>query len=125
MIEKSERITVRLTPGEEEWIVKKAEKAGVSKSRYIRKVTLCELPQSDNPFYEKDRPMNLKNGITHAKMMRIFNTDISQIGNNLNQIARRLNSGEEVDDEMLKEVKQMREELTEIGRVHYKALGWL
>ena len=120
--ERTERMTVRLTPAEQEWIVKMAEKAGVSKSRYMRKVVLGELAPAEVPHKKIHREMKFKNGITQAKMKKIFLGDMPKLGNNLNQIARRLNEGQPADDDMVEQMKYVREELNEIGKVIIKAL---
>jgi len=122
MAEGSPRITVRVTPSEEEWIIKKAKQAGVSKSRYMRKVTLCEFPQSGEPFYQKDRQFNFKNGVTHQEIKEIFRSKFPGVTNNLNQIARKLNSGQGVDKAMIEEIKQIREQHNEIAVTIIKAL---
>lgn len=122
MSERSERVTVRLTPSEEEWIIKMAEKAGVSKSRYMRKVTLCEFPQSADPFYEKDRKFNFSNGITHQEMKRVFQVDFPKVGRLLNQIARKLNSGEKLEEEMVEVMKNIRQKHSNMARTIVKAL---
>jgi hypothetical protein len=122
MGERTERITVRLTPGEEEWIIKRADKADVSKSRYMRKVVLGEFPQTEAPYKNIHRQMRFNNGITQAKMKKIFQTEMPKVNSNINQIARRLNSGQVADNKMLKEVKGIRANHQKMTRIIIKAL---
>jgi hypothetical protein len=122
MGERTERITVRLTPSEEEWIIKRADKAGVSKSRYMRKVVLGEYPQIQAPYKNIHRQMRFSNGITQAKMKRLFQTEMPKVNSNINQIARRLNSGQVADDKMLKMVEDIRDNHQKMTRIIIKAL---
>jgi len=122
MARRSERVTVRLTPNEEDWIINKAEKAGVSKSRFMRKVVLGELSQAEVPFYQKNHRMKFNNGITHEEMRKVLRGDMSNAQNNLNQIARKLNSGRVIDEKDREKLDTIQDELNNIARVIVMAL---
>lgn len=123
MEERSERITVRLSPSEEKWILKEKDRAGVSKSRYMRKVVLGELPQAKVPFREEDRRLEFENGISAVEMRKVIDHELPKWGNNLNQVARTLNQGGPVDDKIVKQLNDIREAITEIGRKILRGLG--
>lgn len=74
-------LTVRIGDDEREHLEKFADEAGVSLTRYIRKVALAELPQTNR---------KLKGGtLTDKDFIEAFQ-ELIKIGTNLNQIAKRL-----------------------------------
>ncbi|MFB6355634.1 MAG: plasmid mobilization relaxosome protein MobC [bacterium] len=78
MSRRSERFAFRLTPDELEQFEMRADRAGVSKSEFVRQsiqTTDVHPPQSD----------------TQSEALRTLSRKIAWIGNNLNQIARACN----------------------------------
>lgn len=122
MSELDEIVPVRFSEEGKEWVEQKADKAGVSRGRYIRKVVLGELPQAEVPYETIHRQLRFNNGITQAKMKEVFQTEMPKVNSNINQIARRLNSGEPVDSKMLKMVDDIRANHQKVTRIIIKAL---
>jgi len=79
---KTERITVRFTPDERTWLAETSNENGVSVSRYIRQVSLGELPQINKKL----------NGcsISQKEFLDLYK-EVNMVGTNLNQIAKKLN----------------------------------
>lgn len=122
MSELDEIVPVRFSLEGKKWVQQKADEAGVSRGRYIRKVVLGEVVQADVPFDKKNRELRFNNGITQADMQKIFQTKMPRANSNLNQISRRLNSGEPIDDKMLALMRDIQEDYQKIARTIIKAL---
>lgn len=122
MVEKTERITVRFTPKQEEWVIKEAEKIGVSKGRYLRMVALVELPQANTPFFKKNQRMNFKGGVTWEEMKKIIEYHIPTQGNNLNQLTRHVNETRQIDRQVLKEITRYRKDNSRLVKTIVRAL---
>ena len=122
MIEKTERITVRFTPNQEEWVIRQAEQAGVSKGRYLRKVVLVEFPQASTPFFKKDRRINFRQGITMKNMQKIIEHDLPKTGNNLNQLTRHVNETRQIDRQVLEEITKYRKDNSRLVKTIVRAL---
>jgi len=115
--------SVSLDESERKWIKKQAEKEGISYTNYMRKVVLCELPQSEIPYHRKDRELNFSNGVSHAEMRKVLDHELPKWGNNLNQIARKLNEGAPADDKMFELMGDIRRHINKIGRKILRGLG--
>lgn len=123
MIKRSERITVRVSPDEEDWIIKKAEKSGVSKSRYIRQVSLCQRPQAEVPFSKSDQPVSVNGPITNEELKKVLNSDLPKIGNNINQLAKHVNEQRSIGPKQTSELEQCRKDLDELTEVIVDAIS--
>lgn len=123
MIKRSERITVRVSPGEEDWIIKEAEKSGVSKSRYIRQVSLCQRPQAEVPFSKSDQPVSVNGPITNEELKKVLNSDLPKIGNNINQLAKHVNEQRSIGPKQTSELEQCRKDLDELTEVIVDAIS--
>src|SRR6056297_3665704 len=79
---KTERITVRFTPDERTWLAETSNDNKVSVSRYIRQVSLGELPQINKKL----------NGcsISQKEFVELYK-ELQKIGTNINQIAQKIN----------------------------------
>jgi hypothetical protein len=119
---RNKMIGVWCTQEEHDWILKEANKAGPSKGAYMRKVVLGELPQANVPYRKEDRRLQFKNGITHEDMNKVLRQDLSNVQNNLNQVARKLNSGRPVDEKVEAMLEGVQSELDKISRVIVMAL---
>lgn len=109
--------SVSLNEDQRDWIKKQAKKHEISYTHYMRRVVLGALPQAKEPFYEKDKEVPVKKGMTHRELFRLVSVDLARrIGNNLNQIARKLNEGVPADDKMVEQMKDIRKEMNRIGR---------
>jgi len=123
MIKRTERITVRVSPDEEEWIIKKAQETGVSKSRYLRQVTLCQRPQAEVPFSKTDQPVTVNGPLTNAELKQVLNRDLPKIANNINQLARHVNEQREIGPRQTEELAQYRKDLDELTLTIIEALS--
>jgi hypothetical protein len=123
MIKRSERITVRVSPDEEAWIITEAEKTGVSKSRYLRQVALCQRPQAEVPFSKSDRPVNPDGPLTNAELKQVLNQDLPKIANNINQLARHVNEQRDIGPRQTEELVQYRKDLDELTLTIIEALS--
>jgi hypothetical protein len=84
------RFDVRLTEDERTELATAAETAGVPCARYVRELlTVSRLPSSRLSRADSDR----------------ITRELSRIGVNLNQVAKRLNSGERLDDPLRDELQ--------------------
>jgi hypothetical protein len=95
-VEKTEFIGVRVTPEGLKAIKQKAEKAGISPSRYVREVALGELPQDGANFSKYDR----------VEALQGLKKELNMMGNNLNQIARIANQSGQVNDERVTAIRK-------------------
>lgn len=75
-------LSVRLSKDEKAILKKWASEKNVSLSRYIRKVVLGELPQNSRVFK--------RGGISEMDLWEL-RKELAAVGNNINQIAHRLN----------------------------------
>ena len=75
-------LSVRLSTDEKAILNQWASEKDVSLSRYIRQVALGELPQNSRVF---------KRGGISEKDLWDLRKDLAAVGNNINQIARRVN----------------------------------
>ena len=123
MIKRTERITVRFTAKEEEWIITKSEEHGVSKSRYIRQVALCQRPQAEDPFSEADRPIQLEDAITKQRLEQVLIQQLPKLGNNLNQLARHVNTQQSIGPKQTEELARCRKDLDELTLTIIEALA--
>lgn len=115
--------SISLKEDQRDWIKKQAEKNGISYTHYMRKVVLGALPQAKDPFYEKDQPIPIKEGMSYRELHQLLAVDLARrIGNNLNQIARKLNEGVPADDKMVEQMKDIRKEMNRIVRKLIKIL---
>ena len=122
MADKTQRITVRFTPRQEEWVIREAQKAGVSKGRYLRKVALVELPQASRPFFKKDRRIKFNKGVTMEDMRKIVEYHVPRQGNNLNQLARHVNETHQIDRQVLQEINRYKEDNSRLVKTIARAL---
>jgi len=102
-------ITVRLTPGERATIDGAAERAGLTCGSYLRQVALG----APTPRQVRRPP------VERRELARLLG-ELGRVGNNINQLARIVNSGEEV------EVKELTEALAALSPVRdaiLQALG--
>lgn len=107
--------SVSLKESQRDWIKEQAEKHGISYTHYMRKVVLGELPQAKEPFHQKDHLVPLEDGVSYGDLRRLFSLKMPKATNNLNQIARKLNSGDPVDDKMLEAVEDIRDDISRMG----------
>ena len=112
---KTQRITVRLTPSEEDWIIQAAQQNSVSKSRYMRNVVLGELPQAEHPYATNQQALKFSDKITKGEFITVMYDQIPRAGNNLNQIARRLNDGAPADQKMVDMMASIEDSFTKIA----------
>ena len=75
-------LSVRLSTGEKAILKQWASEKNVSLSRYIRQVALGELPQNSKVF---------KRGGISEKDLWTLRNDLAAVGNNINQLAHRMN----------------------------------
>ncbi len=101
--------SISLKEDQRDWIKKQAEKHGISYTHYMRKVVLGVLPQSEEPFYNEDKLVPVRSEMSRRDLKQIFHSKMPKVTNNLNQIARRLNSGQPVDDKMLEMMDDLKE----------------
>jgi Bacterial mobilisation protein (MobC) len=88
---RSTHITVRLTPDERAAIDSAAERAGLTAGSYARD-TMLGAPA----------PRQVRRPHVEQKLLVLVLRALGYIGNNINQIARALNSGDEPDDAALR-----------------------
>lgn len=85
---RSTHITIRLTPEERSAIDNAAERAGLKSGSYARQILLgAPAPR------QVRRPP-----IERRELARLLG-QLGAVGNNINQIARAVNSGDELDDD--------------------------
>jgi hypothetical protein len=85
-------ITIRLTPDERTAIDESAQRAGLTAGSYARSILLA----APTPRQVRRPP------VERRELARLLG-EVGRVGNNLNQIARALNSGAEPDDGALAE----------------------
>ena len=95
---KEKRVFIRVTEDMHELISYEAEKSGLSISEFCRRMLLNQ-PIKKLPIIIHD-----EREITQA--LRNIDANINRLGNNLNQIARHLNEGREINDALLQEIRK-------------------
>ncbi|MCW9708811.1 plasmid mobilization protein [Fodinibius salsisoli] len=115
--------SVSLQTDEKEWLKTQADKAGITYTNYMRKVALCQLPQAEIPFRKEDRRLPFKNGISQRDMERVIDYDLAKVGNNMNQIARKLNEGASADEKMIEQMDEIWKDIDQITNTILTALG--
>jgi hypothetical protein len=106
---RTRHLTIRFTPDERASIDGDAARAGLTSGSYARDVLLAAPP----PRQVRRPP------VERQQLVRLLGA-LGYIGNNVNQLARAANSGEEVDD------SEMRAALTDLRSMRdavLKALG--
>ena len=97
---RSETLTIRVTEKEKQYIKKRAEKAGLSVTDYIVRLSL------ETPIFI---PVN----------MQPFLLELKRIGNNLNQITQKINVKVFHSynfEEFIKAIDKLTERIGEVGR---------
>ncbi|SMO56894.1 plasmid mobilization protein [Fodinibius sediminis] len=119
MTEKSKILSIRFTPNALDWIVRQAREVGVSKGRYIRKVVLGELPPAKVPFGTNQRSLKLADDITHREMRRMVFRQLPMVGNNLNQLTKKVNCADEFTkqerEQIMIDIKVCRQDLDQLS----------
>jgi hypothetical protein len=87
--------SVALTPEEKKYLEKKAKKVGISYTRYIREVALGELPQGDVAGTQYEL----------IKELGKLRSELTAIGNNLNQMARIANQTGAINGERIAKIE--------------------
>ena len=95
---KEKKIFIRVTEDMHELISYKAEKSGLSISEFCRRVLL------NQPI--KKLPIIIHDEREIAQALRNINANINGLGNILNQTARHLNEGGEINDALLQEMRK-------------------
>lgn len=107
-------VKAKLTPEEKEQLYLLCASSGLSKAGFIRqalfskKVTFRQLSADDESLLEK---------------ISLLISEYGRIGNNLNQIARRLNSGEHFSEETASLIRRISSELEQLKQDLLKLLG--
>ena len=100
---RTKRIELRVAPHEYQAIESSAMTSGFGNVAQFLRESGIHARTVDSPF-------------TRRKENDRWLYEINRIGNNLNQIARRLNQGNPVDDEILMILMQIREMLEEVHK---------
>ena len=107
---KPHMLTLRVSDDELDLINGYAEKSGLSRSAYLRKVVIGKIP-----------PIKYEIVYNNPEILKIF-SNLANITGNLNQIAHHLNAGRGWTDELRREVyeaiyevREMRKELKELA----------
>lgn len=107
---KPHMLTLRVSDDELDLINGYAEKSGLSRSAYLRKVVIGKIP-----------PIKYEIVYNNPEILKIF-SNLANITGNLNQIAHHLNAGRGWADELRREVyeaiyevREMRKELKELA----------
>lgn len=106
---RTSHITVRLTPDERTSIDGAAERAGFTTGSYVRQIVLA----APTPRQVRRPP------IERRELARLLG-ELGRVGNNINQIARVINSGAEI------EMKELEDAIISLGPVRdaiLQALG--
>lgn len=103
-------LTLRVSDDELDLINDYAEKSGLSRSAYLRKVVIGKIP-----------PVKYEIVYNNPRILKIF-ANLANISGNLNQIAHHLNAGRGWTDDLRREVyesiyevREMRKELKELA----------
>lgn len=107
---KPNMLTLRVSDDELDLINDYAEKSGLSRSAYLRKVVIGKIP-----------PVKYEIVYNNPRILKIF-ANLANISGNLNQIAHHLNAGRGWTDDLRREVyesiyevREMRKELKELA----------
>lgn len=100
---KEKRITIRVSKALYEVIAYSAKKSGLSLAEYCRRAVL------NQPI--KKLPVIIHDEKEIAQTLRSIDTNISRLGNNMNQIARHLNQGGTITQPVFEDIEQ---ELTKL-----------
>lgn len=100
---KEKRITIRVSEALYEVIAYSAKKSGLSLAEYCRRAVL------NQPI--KKLPVIIHDEKEIAQTLRSIDTNISRLGNNMNQIARHLNQGGTITQPVFEDIEQ---ELTKL-----------
>jgi Bacterial mobilisation protein (MobC) len=106
---RSKHLTIRLSPEERDEIDGDAQRAGLTAGSYARGVLL----DAPTPRQVRRPPVDRR------EVARLIG-QLGYVGNNLNQIARAINSGDEADDQAL---SQALDDLHEVRDAALRALG--
>ena len=107
--QRSKQIKTPLTPDEYQAISAKANAAGMTRAAYSRTVMLGNA----GPRSQRRMPAD-------AEALRKILGQLGRAGNNINQIARRINKGDPCD---LPELRQALDDYTSIRAAIHEALG--
>ena len=100
---KEKRIYIRVSEALYEVIAYSAKKSGLSLAEYCRRAVL------NQPI--KKLPVIIHDEKEIAQTLRSIDTNISRLGNNMNQIARHLNQGGTITQPVFEDIEQ---ELTKL-----------
>ena len=90
--QRTETLFARVTPDEKSAIQARADRAGLASAAFLRAVALGEA----GPRARRRPPVD------HVVIRQLLG-ELNRVGNNINQIARSLNSGEDLDMPELRE----------------------
>ena len=108
--------SVSLKESERNWLKQQAEKAGMSYTRYMKEVALGKQPQAEKTLYKDQHELEVK-GMTVDEFDSIIRKALIPLGNNMNQVVRRLNSGRPVDDKVAEIMDDIRVDCSKIAEV--------
>jgi predicted DNA-binding protein len=97
---KNKTISLRLTPNEYDQVKKIANELGYSVSEYIRK-----------------RILGKREKITPKQDLKIIAYELNRIGNNLNQIAKYVNTNKAIDRVVAGNLIKIKEELSNVNKI--------
>lgn len=98
MTTKNTRINVQFDPEDYEEISEMALARGVSKSEMVRRLTTGGVLQLPSERFTEEQYEVVEESLKKIfEALSAYRRDSVGIGNNLNQIARKVNSGEEAD----------------------------
>lgn len=111
-------VSVRFTPSEAEEITQRAKARKISRSDYLRFVLLHHISEQDPSIFKATG----RKSVHHVPINQELLRQLAQIGNNLNQIAKVLNTAqlqqEAIDTAPLLDVlKMMQQHLKQVARV--------
>jgi hypothetical protein len=107
--QRTDVIFARVTPEEKAAIVTRADRAGLASAAFLRAAALGEA----GPRAHRRRP------VEHRALVQAL-AALNRVGNNLNQIARSLNAGQEIDQPELRDALQ---QYSTVVAAIYDALG--
>src|SRR5882672_2236055 len=107
--QRTRQFVVRCTEAEHEAILGKADRAGIASAAFLRAAALGDA----GPRAQRRPPADYK-------ILRHILAELGRIGNNINQIAYRLNSGQKVE---LPNIREALDAYLEIRNAIFAALG--
>jgi hypothetical protein len=107
--QRTDVIFARVTPEEKAAFVARAHRAGLASAAFLRAAALGEA----GPRAHRRRP------VEHRALVQAL-AALNRVGNNLNQIARSLNAGQEIDQPELRDALQ---QYSAVVAAIYDALG--